>query len=223
MLDELRARFGPLADEGKAANNPYTLRIERALRWMERSEKGQDADPDPDARFIFAWIAFNALYQEEIKNNSEHSEQMSMKAFLEKVIDLKPGAVYGPLRERSQDVRSLIASRWVYRSFWKHHNNVPGFEDWERTLESRARAAERAFHTDMNERVVAMLFQQLYVLRNQLLHGGATWNSSVNREQVGLAADVLPPLVYRCIGVMLDHPEADWGKPFYPPVHDDAP
>ena len=40
-----------------------------------------------------------------------------------------------------------------------------------------------------------MLFDRLYVLRNQLVHGGATWNSSVNRGQVKAGAEILAFLV----------------------------
>lgn len=32
--------------------------------------------------------------------------------------------------------------------------------------------------------ILSILFDRLYVLRNQLVHRGATWNSDVNRDQV---------------------------------------
>ena len=64
------------------------------------------------------------------------------------------------------------------------------------------------------------VFVRLYTLRNQLMHGGATWNSSVNRSQVrdgrALLARVLPVM----LGVMMDHPARFDGKPFYPVVSD---
>ena len=70
------------------------------------------------------------------------------------------------------------------------------------------------------ERVLFEAFVRLYTLRNQLMHGGATWNSSVNRAQVrdgrALLARVLPAM----LGVMMDHPAQFEGKPFYPVVAD---
>ena len=61
-----------------------------------------------------------------------------------------------------------------------------------------------------------------FTLRNQLMHGSATWNSSVNRAQVrdgrALLARVLPVL----LGVMMDKPERFEGQPFYPVVKDGA-
>ena len=63
-----------------------------------------------------------------------------------------------------------------------------------------------------------MLFDRLYVLRNQLVHGGATWNSSINRAQVKDGAAVLGWLLPVFIDIMLENPDQDWGKPFYPVV-----
>ena len=63
-----------------------------------------------------------------------------------------------------------------------------------------------------------MLFDRLYVLRNQLVHGGATWNSSVNREQVKDGANILSFLVPIFVDLMMDNPQTDWGAPYYPVV-----
>jgi len=66
--------------------------------------------------------------------------------------------------------------------------------------------------------VLTVIFDRLYVLRNQLVHGGATWNSSVNRCQVRDAAGIMERIVPLIIGIMMDHPEASWGAPCYPVV-----
>jgi hypothetical protein len=63
-----------------------------------------------------------------------------------------------------------------------------------------------------------VVFDRLYVLRNQLVHGGSTWNSSVNRDQVRDGAAVLGTLLPIFIDIMMDNPYRDWGRPFYPVV-----
>ena len=68
--------------------------------------------------------------------------------------------------------------------------------------------------------VLLVLFDRLYVLRNQLVHGGATWNSSINRAQVKDGAAVLGWLLPVFIDIMLENPDRDWGKPFYPVVRE---
>ena len=54
------------------------------------------------------------------------------------------------------------------------------------------------------------------MLRNQLVHGGATWNSGVNRDQVRDGAHILAVLVPVFIDLMMDNPQAPWGAPYYP-------
>jgi hypothetical protein len=56
------------------------------------------------------------------------------------------------------------------------------------------------------------------VLRNQLGHGGATWNGAVNRDQVRDGAALLSWLLPTFIDIMMDNANRDWGKPFYPVV-----
>jgi len=66
--------------------------------------------------------------------------------------------------------------------------------------------------------ILSLVFDRLYVLRNQLVHGGATWNSRVNRDQVRDGAAILAFLMPVFVDVMMDHPDEDWGRPFYPVV-----
>jgi hypothetical protein len=76
----------------------------------------------------------------------------------------------------------------------------------------------RAMAERATAKILSTLFDRLYVLRNQLVHGGATWNSSVNRDQVRDGTAVLGWLLPVMIDIMMDNPDYDWGKPFYPVV-----
>lgn len=67
-------------------------------------------------------------------------------------------------------------------------------------------------------KVLSIVFDRLYVLRNQLIHGGATWNSSVNRQQVCDGAAILGNLVPKIVELMLLHPENDHGEILYPVI-----
>ncbi len=67
--------------------------------------------------------------------------------------------------------------------------------------------------------ILAIVFDRLYVLRNQLVHGGATWNGSVNRNQVRDGARILSFLMPIFIDLMMDnHNRIDLGPAYYPPV-----
>ncbi|MBO1996800.1 hypothetical protein J4714_13045 [Staphylococcus epidermidis] len=54
-----------------------------------------------------------------------------------------------------------------------------------RTL--RQRRAHRLLELGDTPELLALIFQRIYTLRNQLVHGGATWNSQINRAQYRIA------------------------------------
>ena len=56
------------------------------------------------------------------------------------------------------------------------------------------------------------------MLRNQLVHGGATWNGTINRQQVCGGAAVIGWLLPIFIDVIMANPGHDWGLPYYPVV-----
>lgn len=75
----------------------------------------------------------------------------------------------------------------------------------------RARRTKGRFDTD------GIVFDRLYVLRNQLIHGGATWNSQINRAQVADGIAILGTLVPLVLAIMMEHPQ-DYGDVLYPVV-----
>jgi hypothetical protein len=91
-------------------------------------------------------------------------------------------------------------------------------ESWESKLEKSINESKGAL-TDQNIlKFLEILFDRLYVLRNQLMHGGATYNGKVNREQVGLGYQILSKAIPSFIDVLLENPNHDWGLPTYLPV-----
>ncbi|MCB1330796.1 MAG: DEAD/DEAH box helicase [Maritimibacter sp.] len=115
-------------------------------------------------------------------------------------------------------IRVFLENPYVFSPFWKHHNGEAEYTDWE----DRFRRAKHAFNGALMRKdtavILSMLFDRLYVLRNQVLHGGSTWNSSVNRDQIRDAATILGTIVPIMLDLMMDNPHEDWGRPFYPVV-----
>ena len=91
-------------------------------------------------------------------------------------------------------------------------------EDWEDRFTASAHGFGQALQSQDTARTLSFVFDRLYVLRNQLVHGGSTWNSAINRDQVRDGAAILGFLMPVFIDIMMDHPDEDWGKPFYPVV-----
>lgn len=194
------------------------LRVHRAISWVGRSEA---CDGDDDARFLFLWIAFNAAYADEREFQTiAPGERAAFLDFFRKLVALdKEKKVYKALWQRfTGPVRLLMDNRFVFNPFWQHHNGIDGYEDWEARFNASVRSFNQAFQAGDTARVLSFVFDRLYVLRNQLIHGGATWNSSINRAQVRDGGAILAFLLPVFIDLMMDNSEQDWGKPFYPVV-----
>ncbi len=194
------------------------LRAHRAISWIGRAESFGD---DNDARFIFLWIAFNAAYADEREfQTMPIGERTSFVDYFRKLVARdKEQRIYKALWQRfSGPVRMLMENRYVFNPFWQHHNGIDGFEDWEERFKSSSRSFAQAFQASDSVRVLSFVFDRLYVLRNQLVHGGSTWNSGINRDQVRDGAAILGFLMPVFVDLMMDSPNEEWGRPFYPVV-----
>lgn len=201
------------------AHHPnLALRVHRALSWLDRAERSED---DLDARFIFLWIAFNAAYATEINESYRLSEQETFRAFLGKLESLDgagrriEGLVWD---EFPRSLRVLLDNPYVFQDFWSFHNGSLREEEWQRRFTAAKAAAAAALGRRDTVTVLSIVLSRIYTLRNQLMHGGATWNSGVNREQVRDCAKFMGRLVPIVIEIMLDHPETLWGDACYPVV-----
>lgn len=195
---------------------PLTLRVHRALSWLGRAE--QEAD-DTDTRFILLWIGFNAAYAGDVQRAME-SERDHFREFFATLLGFDAGkrlydAIWGRF---PHEVRLLLDNRYVFAPFWQHHNGVPGTDDWEEKFERSRRATGSALARQDTATILSILFDRLYVLRNQLVHGGATWNGDVNRAQVRDGAALLGTLLPLFVDLMMDHPAHAWPMPHYPVV-----
>ena len=193
------------------------LRIHRALSWLHRAEI---AEGDPDARFIFLWIAFNAAYAEDVPDGHLVSERSFFDGFFFRILEFDhEQKIYNAIWMKfAGPIRLLLDNQYVFQPFWNHHNGIDGYEDWEeRFTKSKARLHQAMIAKD-TKLILSTVFDRLYVLRNQLIHGGATWGSSVNRAQIHDGGEILGFLVPIFINLMMDNPKAIWGAPHYPVV-----
>ena len=203
--------------EGPTSQNPRfpdeLLRIYRAIRWMERAEK---ETADPDAAFIFYWIAFNAAYARDIPEN--FSEQEEFETFIGKItlVDKRNVIADYVIRKNRKTVLNLVKNQYVFRDFWIHHHDYSRAANWRRKLNDSVRHTRYQLDRGDAAGVLATLFDRLYVLRNQLVHGGATWNSSVNRRQVQDGARIMGFLVPAFVDLMMDKAERFDDPPYYP-------
>lgn len=193
-----------------------SLRVHRALSWLDRAEQ----EADPDGRFIFLWIAFNAAYATEIDDRQGLNEQTTFNGFLQKPCGLDTQNCLGELVWNAYPgaIRVLLDNPYVFRCFWEYHKGNLAEDHWKRSFERAKRAANAALTKQNTPTVLAIVFSRIYILRNQIIHGGATWNSSVNRDQMRDCLAILADLVPVVIEIMMDNPSALWGPASYPVV-----
>lgn len=192
----------------------FALRIHRSISWIGRAE--QEAE-DPGAAFLFLWIAFNAAYGGERSTFGTRDDFETFFLRLERLDADK--RLYGIVWSSFPGpIRLFLENRYVFAPFWKFHHGDSEARNWE----SRFDAARRRFHTALRAgetvTILSMLFDRLYILRNQLMHGGATWNSGTNRDQLRDGSAILRNVVPVMADLMMDAPEGDWGVPMYPVV-----
>ncbi len=196
--------------DSEQRQNPFNLRMRRATSWLARAEQERD---DPDAAFIFYWIAFNAIYADDSPETYDLREGEKFTDYFSRIADLDTnwGVFNAIWKEHNQSIRDLLDNQFVYKPFWM------GARDWQTRFENDANRIKDDITSKRTDAVLGRLFERLYVLRNQLLHGGATWQSWVNRDQVEDGAAIMAFLVPHFINLMLDNPNTDWGQPPYSP------
>ena len=200
------------------------LRLRRAISWWRRAEKEMEKEPeDLDARFIFLWIGFNAAYAKDPdavngkKNFDTRKEFEGYFALLDSCD--KEGRIHEAVSERFfQEIDLLLKNEFVFAPFWKHHNRIPGYENWKKRLQKSWDVVSSAQSKHNTPKILSVVFDRLYVLRIQLIHGGATWDSQFNRDQVRDGSKIMSWMLPIFIDLMLDNHNKDWGPPYYPRV-----
>ncbi|MCY3692361.1 MAG: HEPN domain-containing protein [Chloroflexota bacterium] len=192
--------------------NPFNNRIRRALSWLARAEGERERD-DLDAAFIFCWIAFNAVYADDSPETYDLREDEKFADYFSRIAELDANRdVFNAIwREHNRSIRDLLANNFVYKPFWK------GIQDWRTRFDDAPNRLEDAITSKQTDTVLDLIFARLYVLRNQLLHGAATWRGETNRDQVEDGAAIMAFLLPHFINLMLDNPGKDWGHPPYSP------
>ena len=192
-----------------------SLRIHRALSWLQCAE---EQTGNPDAEFIFLWIAFNAAYAHEIEDRQRFKEKKVLLNFLRILVEAdSQNRIYDLVwHEFPRSIRLLLSNNYVFQKYWDYQNQKISQDEWLRAFAKGTAAANRALGRMDTIKVLAIVFDRLYTLRNQLIHGGATWRGSTNRQQVRDGCNILRLLVPAMIHIMLNDRPVIVGQPCYP-------
>jgi len=212
-FEALKQRHRELRDSSPPG---IRLRIHRALSWLQAAEQSQD----PDSVFLLLWIAFNAAYARDFDLDEAAPERSRFHAFLSKVCDLDTAHRIHALAWENyvNRIRMFVDNPYVFGPFWLFQQGRLPEAEWQRLFDNSKRLALQALADRKTVVFLTILFDRLYTLRNQLMHGGATWQSQMNREQLQSAVRILHDFIPELIQILMDHPTENWGEPQYPPV-----
>jgi hypothetical protein len=193
----------------------HAVRLHRSISWLRCAESYTDTDDD--IALISAWIAFNACYAVE-DNWLNHGEREIFSEFSSRLCALDSEAkIYNLLWDKfSQFVRLLIDNQYVYAPFWSSVR--AGDQKWKSKFERSKGRALSGLVRKKPAIILGIVLDRLYVLRNQLIHGGSTYESYVNREQVRDGKRLLMELLPLIITLMMEHKEVDWGRINFPVI-----
>ena len=124
------------------------------------------------------------------------------------------GRIADALRAVADDGKALLSSPFIAERYWKDPK-------WEQVRPNRRRAAE--FRNELLEERPSAALQRLlmsvYFLRCQIVHGGATLGSGMNRVTVEPASRGLDALATQLAAVVVECGiEMRMGMLNYPPV-----
>jgi hypothetical protein len=191
------------------------IRLHRAISWVKCAE---DHENNPDLKFITLWIAFNACYADNDAHEFILSEKKRFKDFIERLVKCDKEERFFKLLwfKFSGPVRLLIDNKYAYKQFWdaQRGENI----DWERLFnQSKIDSRNYLAHQQVSN-LLELVLDRLYTVRNQLIHGGATYESKLNRSQVQDASQILEFLLPIIIDIMIYNIDEDWGVINYPVI-----
>ena len=219
-------------------------RLRRAKSWLRRSK---DAKDDTE-RFIFLWIAFNAAYGYEAALSDSDKwpvERDKFNRFLREVLKRDKDKVLEKTLWRTQVVMKyddngilektfrrtyldpicdLLNNRYIFKPFWEAVRGSDTESDWEAKF-LECNSSVQCFMEVGDARPVLMeLFTRLYTLRNQLIHGGATFEKGWGQDQVRDGSRIMKSLVPSILKIMETDiegsPESDaWEPVMFPRVN----
>lgn len=193
----------------------HSTRLHRSLSWLKAAGIQLEHD-DLDQAFINLWISFSACF---------YIEGKPITSFIEKLVSLDDQQqIYACLwHEYSSSVKALIKNPYVFAEFWQaqrlkgeRKENAQADETWRSSFDQSSVEALNCLSRKKVAPLFSIVLDRLYVLRNQVLQGGATYQSRVNREQVRDGVALLSSIMPIIISIMLDTGEEDWGDIAYP-------
>ncbi|MBE0351770.1 HEPN domain-containing protein [Pseudoalteromonas lipolytica] len=201
-------------DERDNYPSALALRTHRALSWLKKAEECSD----DDSKFTFLWIAFNSAYAQDFEQKNNYGERGLYQEFLAKLVELDSEKLLDKIvwENFSGAIRVILGNEFILESYWSYQSGRITEEQWKEVRSKAKVTANVALGQNDTALVLSIVFSRLYTLRNQIIHGGATYGSSANRQQLKDCTSLLEQIIPTIIMIMMDNSQELWGDPVYP-------
>jgi hypothetical protein len=204
-------------------NQNLADRLTRADSWLRaaaalEASKGPE-DLNAQTVFIYRYIAFNSLYGRWKYEGSEKNTWTQLDLFFEGILTLnsedrhRKGVILRSALAQCQSFwLQLIENEFLDNGYWAMEEHRPGFKAKYRS--AKFTALKRLNQQDYKD-LLHSIFSRVVVLRNQILHGCATFGrTSLGWKSVETTNPVLRTLIPAFHLLMTQYP----GSIVCPPI-----
>lgn len=223
LENEFRARF---PTKPTTSTQPLTDRVRRSLSWLRRATEVSDEDLPP--RFVDVWIAFNALYgQARYLKEFESRDKDDFGEFILRLTELRSGQrQLGQLIGRKHfqaRAQELVQNKYLWNEWWGRKLDKYGERSGKEVIRF-----ERALRNGDSATTLSCLFERLWVLRNQVVHGSSSASTRKSRDALYPAILLLEEILPKFIRLMIHEGQGEnWppvpfpgkGTPQFPEQH----
>lgn len=200
-------------------------RVARMTSWIGFA----NAAADSHEKFVPYWLAFEAAHARASRFGNAVGGRG--EGFLRRIAkhDAKC-ELPCILREHRTTITRLFGLRYAHPAFWyQNRSKAKSVRGWEREFSANVDSAKAALVAAVSGDVRAVaqtletLFDILYVVRNQVMHGGSAGGGSRSKSQVDLAVILLSALIPCFRKIVKSHENTDWGRIPFPRVEAGSP
>ena len=226
-----------------SATDRNERRIARMSTWISHA-KATSGEEEAHVRFLFYWIAYEAAYHMNETGESEGGHGKERRKFHRRLASHDRVGLQSVLRVQKKDVEGILELRQAHPYFWRKVPKKAQKEDslfvvktacaWEtdfkKWVESVRKRLNKAVRNQkrLNDEVwfqkyivetLNDLFENLSIVRHQIVHGGSAGPDSRGRTQVIRGARLLSVFV-PCFHEVIKNSikDEDWGEPPFPRV-----
>jgi hypothetical protein len=201
-------------------------RLSRAESWLCAASNLEATvgpnEVDAQTVFLYRYIAFNSLYGMWKFQGSEKQTWTQLDRFFDNILILhsedrhrKGNTLRTALLQCQSSWLGLMDNEYLDKGYWAVQEHLPGFREKYRSAKF---GALRRLSQQEYKDLLHSIFSRIVVLRNQIVHGCATFGRvSLGWKSVTTANPVLRTLVPAFLLLMGQYPDSvDWPPIPYP-------